>query len=169
MLGAGSESRKDSMAQCSIIRAMQPVPSVLGLVSRRLALSRNRRGLIATERVLALVRVVLALSSLLLIQLDPAAVQPYNQLILALVLFYLASSLWLLFVVYYRAEISPSFSLLTHATDIVWPAVICLFAGGPGGPFFLYFIFALLPAAFRWRMRDPAITTLPLVAATPAA
>src|SRR6266852_1139313 len=100
---------------------MRPVPSVLDLVSHRLALSRNRRGLIVTERVLAAVRLVLALSSLLLVQLDPASVQPYNQLILGLVLFYLASSLWLLFVVNFREEISPRFSLFTHATDILWP------------------------------------------------
>jgi signal transduction histidine kinase len=142
---------------------MRPVPSVLDLVSHRLALTRNRRGLIVTERVLAAVRVVLALSSLLLVQLDPEAVQPYNQLILGLVLFYLATSLWLLFVVNFRAEISPRFSLFTHATDILWPALISLFAGGPSSPFFLYFLFALLAAAFRWGMRETAITTVAVV------
>ncbi len=142
---------------------MRPVPSVLDLVSHPLALPRSRRGLIETERVLAAVRVVLALSSLLLIQLDPAAVQPYNQWILALVLLYLAHSTWLLFVVNFRAEISPRFSFLTHTTDILWPAVISLFAGGPSSPFFLYFIFALLAAAFRWGIRETAITTVAVV------
>jgi signal transduction histidine kinase len=90
-------------------------------------------------------------------------VEPYDQLILALVLLYLAHSAWLLFVVYYRAEISPRFSLFTHATDILWPAVISLFGGGPSSPFFLYFIFALLAAAFRWGMRETAITTVAVV------
>jgi len=142
---------------------MQPVPSVLDLGSRRLALPRNRRGLIGAERVLASFRVVLALSSLLLVQLDPAAVRPYNELVLFLVLFYLASSLWLLFVVHYRAEISPRFSLLAHSTDILWPAAISLLGGGPSSPFFLYFLFALLAAAFRWGMRETAITTVAVV------
>ena len=142
---------------------MQPVPSVLDLGSRRLALPRNRRGLIGAERVLASFRVVLALSSLLLVQLDPAAVRPYNELVLFFLLFYLASSLWLLFVLYYRAEISPRFSLLTHSTDILWPAAISLLGGGPSSPFFLYFIFALLAAAFRWGMRETAITTVAVV------
>jgi signal transduction histidine kinase len=142
---------------------MRPVPSVLDLVSHRLALPRNRRGLIVTERVLASVRVVLALSSLLLTQLDPAAVRPYNQVILALVLLYLAHSAWLLFVVNFRAELSPHFSLFTHATDILWPAVISLFAGGPSSPFFLYFGFAMAAAAFRWGMRETAITTVAVV------
>jgi hypothetical protein len=40
-----------------------------------------------------------------------------------------------------------------HATDVFWPAVISFFTDGPNGPFFLYFIFALLAAAFRWGMR----------------
>src|SRR5579863_674345 len=142
---------------------MRPVPSVLDLVSYRLALPVHRRGLIVTERVLAAVRVVLALSSLLLVQLDPEAVQPYNQLILALVLFYLATSLWLLFVVNVRSQVSARFSVFTHATDILWPAIISLFAGGPSSPFFLYFIFALLAAAFRWGMRETAITTVAVV------
>src|SRR5258706_10628658 len=97
----------DSPTRWSIIHAMRPVPSVLDLVSHRLALTRNRRGLIVTERVLAAVRVVLAFSSLLLVQLAPETVQPYNQLILALVLLYLAHATWLLFVVNFRAEISP--------------------------------------------------------------
>src|ERR1700751_5266816 len=113
---------------------MRPVPSVLDLVSHRLALPRHRSGLIVTERVLAAVRVVLALSSLLLIEIDPASFQPYNQLILGLVLFYLATSLWLLVVVNVRADVSPGFSVLTHATDILWPAGISLFAGGPTSP-----------------------------------
>ena len=143
---------------------MRPVPSVLDLVSHRLALPRNRRGLIGAERVLASFRVVLALSSLLLVQLDPAAFHPYNQLILVLVLVYLATSLWFLFVVNFRAEISPRFSVFTHATDILWPAVISVFAGGPSSPFFLYFIFALLAAAFRWGMRETAITTVAVIA-----
>jgi len=142
---------------------MRPVPSVLDLVSNRLALPQPRRGLIITERVLAGVRVVLALSSLLLVGIDPTSFRPYNQLVLGLVLFYLSTSLWLLFVVNFRGEISPRFSFFTHATDILWPAIISLFAGGPSSPFFLYFGFALAAAAFRWGMRETAITTVAVV------
>jgi len=115
---------------------MRPVPSVLDLVSHRLALPPSRRGLIFTERVLASIRVVLALSSLLLIQLDPAAVRPEGGQVLLLVLLYLATAMWLLLVVQVRSEISPRFSRLAHATDILWPAIISLFTGGPVSPFF---------------------------------
>jgi signal transduction histidine kinase len=142
---------------------MRPVPSVLDLASRRLALPRSARGLIDTERVLAAVRVVLAFSSILLVWFDAQELFPYNELILTLLLLYLAHSVWLLLVVHLRNSVSARFSVLAHATDILWPAVISLFAGGPGSAFFLYFIFALLAAAFRWGMRETCITTVAVV------
>jgi signal transduction histidine kinase len=142
---------------------MRPVPSVLDLASRRLALPRSARGLIDTERVLSAVRVVLAFSSILQVWFDAQELFPYNELILTLLLLYLAHSVWLLLVVHLRNSISARFSLLAHATDILWPAVISLFAGGPGSAFFLYFIFALLAAAFRWGMRETCITTVAVV------
>jgi signal transduction histidine kinase len=142
---------------------MRPVPSVLDLASRRLALPRSARGLIDTERVLAAVRVVLAFSSILLVWFDPYELFPYNELILTLLVLYLAHSVWLLLVVHLRNSVSARFSILAHATDILWPAVISLFAGGPNSAFFLYFIFALLAAAFRWGMRETSITTVAVV------
>ena len=142
---------------------MRPVPSVLDLASRRLALPRSARGLIDTERVLAAVRVVLAFSSILLVWFEPYELFPYNELILTLLILYLAHSVWLLLVVHLRNSVSARFSILAHATDILWPAVISLFAGGPNSAFFLYFIFALLAAAFRWGMRETSITTVAVV------
>src|SRR6266700_4179471 len=145
---------------------MRPVPSVLDLASRRLALPRSRRGLIDTERVLAAVRLVLAVSSLLLVWFKPEDVSGDPALvfyIVILLLAYLGHAIWLLVVVRFRAEVSPRFSVLAHATDILWPAVISLFAGGSNSPFFLYFIFALLAAAFRWGMRETSLTTVAVV------
>ncbi len=145
---------------------MRPVPSVLDLASRRLALPRSRRGLIDTERVLAAVRLVLAVSSLLLVWFKPEDVSHDQGLvfyIVILLLAYLGHSIWLLVVVQFGVEVSPRFSILAHATDILWPAVISLFSGGTNSPFFLYFIFALLAAAFRWGMRETSLTTVAVV------
>ena len=143
---------------------MPPVPSVLDLVSRRLALPRGRRGLIDVERILAAVRLVLALSSLLLLKFDPVEF-PRNGIfpVLVLVLIYLAHSVAMLIVLHVRTEISNRFSLIAHAIDILWPAIISLLAGGPNSAFFLYFIFALLAAAFRWGMRATSLTTVAVV------
>ena len=145
---------------------MRPVPSVLDLASRRLASPRSLRGLVHTERVLATVRLVLAISSLLFIWFDPDAVSRDRTLVSYVVIgliVYLATSVWLLLVVQLRSEVSPAFSRWAHITDILWPAGISIFAGGSNSPFFLYFIFALLAAAFRWGMRETSLTTVAVV------
>jgi signal transduction histidine kinase len=143
---------------------MRPVPSVLDLVSRRLALPRSHSGLIGTERVLAFVRLFLALSSLLLLRLKPQEAFPFNWAV-ALTLVYSAHALGLLVTFWSRRQISPRKLLVVHTLDIVWAAIIGIFAVGAEGPFFLYLIFALLAAALRWGMRETALTTVALVAA----
>ena len=108
---------------------MRPVPSVLDLVSRRLALPRSRSGLIGTERVLAFVRLFLALSSLLLLRLKPQEAFPYNWAV-GLTLVYSAHAMGLLAIFWSRREISPRTLLAVHAIDIVWAAIIGIFAVG---------------------------------------
>ncbi|HTJ86607.1 MAG TPA: histidine kinase [Terriglobales bacterium] len=142
---------------------MPPVPSVLDIISRRFAIPRGRSTLIGVERVLASVRTVLAFSSLLLLWLNPGVAYP-RDVAAILVYLYLAHAIGLLAIVYLRAEISPRFSFLVHSGDILWAAVISLFGGAAENWFFLYFIFALLAAAFRWGMRETAMTTVAVVA-----
>lgn len=142
---------------------MRPVPSVLDLASRRLDLPRSQRGLIDIERVLAAVRVVLALSSIFLVWFDPKNVAPFRDLVIVLLLVYLGHSVWLLLWVRLHQNVSRRFSILVHGADILWPAVISLFSSGTATPFFLYLIFAPLAAAFRWGMRETAITTVAVV------
>jgi signal transduction histidine kinase len=48
--------------------------------------------------------------------------------------------------------------LLVHAGDIVWPAVISIFAEGPRTPFFLFFFFVLAAAAYRWGLWETLAT-----------
>src|SRR5215471_4764154 len=141
---------------------MRPTPSILDVISRRLPSPRNRGGLIGNERVLASARLVLALSSLLLIWVDPAQAHPYQRATAFLIL-YVAHAVALLILMYSRREITPTVSLLVHTADTLWPAVISLFGSGAASPFFLYFIFALLAAAFRWGMRETALTTVAVV------
>src|SRR5947208_14948751 len=101
---------------------MRPVPSVLDLASRRLASPRSPRGLVDTERVLAAVRVVLAISSLLFVWFDPEAVSGNSTLVSYVVVglvFYLATSVWLLLLVQLRSEVAPRFSRWAHISDIL--------------------------------------------------
>ena len=142
---------------------MRTVPSVLDLLSRRLAIPRSSSGLLGTERVLAYVRVVLALSALLLLLLSPEQVSSYGWA-LVFVLLYVGHSGGLLVLLNMRERISPRLPIVIHAIDVVWPAVMSLFATGTINAFFLYFVFALLAAAFRWGMRETALTTVAVIA-----
>jgi signal transduction histidine kinase len=138
------------------------MPSVLDLVTGRLALPRSGGDLLGTERVLASVRVVLALSSLLLLWLDPTQAFPF-ELAVAFLILYLGHSLGLWFVLH-RLNVMPArLPLVAHTADILWPAVIGLFGTGASSPFFLYFVFALLAAAFRWGMRETGMTTVAVI------
>ena len=157
------EYMDSSQSARSIIGAMRPMPAILDLFGARLAVPRDLHDLTGTERVLASVRVVLALSLCLHVGLNPAAVHPYA-LAYSFVLLYLGQAVALLAVVQFRERVSARFSLLSHVADVLWPAVISLFGNGAGSPFFLYFIFALLAAALRWGMRETALTTIAVIA-----
>ncbi len=147
-----------------VASSIMPGMRISDFVSRSLALpGSSPRGLIQTERVLAVVRVLLVFCSLLLRHLSPKELFPYNEWAYAVLALYFAHSIGLLFIVQWRTAISSRFSVLAHASDILWPATISLFAGGLNSPFFLYFIFALLAAAFRWGMRATSLTTVAVV------
>jgi len=70
-----------------------------------------------------------------------------------------------LVVLRFSPQVTPGFSLLVHVADIFWPAVISVSTGGPNSPFFLYFIFALLAAGFRWECAEALFTTAAAIAA----
>jgi signal transduction histidine kinase len=49
-----------------------------------------------------------------------------------------------------RQESTAPFRLLVHGADVVWPALISIFGTGQANPFFLFFVFVLAAAAYRW-------------------
>jgi hypothetical protein len=134
----------------------------------RLALQPASEELIEVERVLAAARVALAVSSLFAIRLSSApAFQPafqYDGLVQFLLLLYSGHAIALFVLVYLRRSVSSRFTRVVHAGDVLWPAVICLFTNGLASPFFLFFIFASLAAAFRWGMRQALLTMLAALA-----
>ncbi len=101
------------------------------------------------ERVLATGRTFLAITALVAIYLDPA--QPrYATAAYALLVGYLAYSSIVLLMFRSRTRFEPALRRLVHAADIFWPTVITLFTEGPSSPYYLFFIFVLLAAAYRW-------------------
>ena len=102
------------------------------------------------ERVLAVARAFLAVSAFVGIYLDPTEPSRYASLAYGLLAVYVVHSavIWVLLQI--RRESTPGFRLIVHAIDVLWPALISFFTTGPNSPFFLFNVFVLLAAAYRW-------------------
>src|SRR5579864_444889 len=101
------------------------------------------------ERWLATARVFLAVSTLVAIRMEPTALG-HSWAAYGLFVFYLANGILILMLLRRRQRSTASFRFLVHAGDVVWPALISIFAEGPRSPFFLFFVFVLAAAAYRW-------------------
>jgi signal transduction histidine kinase len=103
------------------------------------------------ERWLATARVFLAVSTLVAIRMDPTELG-HSWAAYGLFVFYLANGILIIMLLRRRQRSTAAFRLLVHAGDVVWPAVISIFAEGPRTPFFLFFFFVLAAAAYRWAL-----------------
>jgi signal transduction histidine kinase len=101
------------------------------------------------ERWLATARVFLAGTTLVAIWLDPTELG-HSWAAYGLFVFYLANGILILMLLRRRQRSTPAFRFFVHVGDIVWPALISIFAEGPRTPFFLFFFFVLAAAAYRW-------------------
>jgi len=101
------------------------------------------------ERWLATARVFLAASTLLALRMDPTELG-HSWAAYGLFVFYLANGILIMMLLRRRQQSTAAFRLLVHAGDLVWPALISVFAEGPRTPFFLFFFFVLAAAAYRW-------------------
>ena len=101
------------------------------------------------ERWLATARVFLAVSALAAIYMDPTQLG-HAPIAYALLGLYLIHGVLVMTLLRRRQTSTVAFRLLVHGADIVWPAMISVFAEGPRSPFFLFFFFVLVAAAYRW-------------------
>ena len=115
------------------------------------------------ERWLASARVFLAISALVAIWMDPSELG-YSRWAYWILGLYIVHGVVVMLLVRFRKESTPSFRLLVHAADIVWPVLVTLFATGQGGPFFLVFVFVLGASAYRWGLRETFGTAIATVA-----
>jgi signal transduction histidine kinase len=115
------------------------------------------------ERWLASARVFLAVSALVAVWMDPAIIH-YSIWAFGLLAFYIAQGMIIIIFLRRRQRSTPSFRLLVHTGDIIWPAVISIFAAGGSNPFFLFFVFVLAAAAYRWGLWETLGTAVAAVA-----
>jgi signal transduction histidine kinase len=102
------------------------------------------------ESVLAFSRVFLAAMSLLAWRVRPAGGASFYHLGLLLLGGYTVHSLVLLAFLQRARPPGRKLVLWAQASDIVWPSLLCLFTDPPNSVFFIFFLFAMIAAAFRW-------------------
>ena len=113
------------------------------------------------ERLLATARVLLAISAIVAILLDPGEIRP-SVWASGLLTFYLAQSFLILVLLRRRQQSTVSFRLFVHGADILWPALISTFASARN-PFSLLFVFVLAAAAYRWGLLETVGTAISAV------
>jgi signal transduction histidine kinase len=114
------------------------------------------------ERWLATARVSLALASLVAIWMDPAEIR-YSLWAYGLLAFYIIQGVFIIIFLRRRQESTANFRLLVHSADVVWPGLISAFAIGQDNPFFLFFVFVLAGAAYRWGLWETVGTAVAAV------
>ncbi len=112
------------------------------------------------EHVLATVRLVLAVSALVAIYYDPTEPSRYAVLAYALLILYVVYAISVYVAIRGSAALSGRELVVIHGVDILFPGIISLFTEGPNSPFFLFFGFVLLAAAYRWGLNKTLVTGL---------
>ena len=112
------------------------------------------------ERVLAISRVALGLTALIVDFIHPLAPDPYNQLLILLLVMYCVQNLGFLIWMVMNPDVGKSFVKVMQASDVLWPIVLCLFADPPSSLVFVFFLFALMTTAYRFGMYETLFTGL---------
>jgi signal transduction histidine kinase len=103
-----------------------------------------------TERWLATARVALTIAAVLALWMEPERGFAYSRWLYWLLFVYFVNAVVVLLLVRFRPHSTRAFRLVVHAVDIVWPVLISMFAPAQHGPFFLFFVFVMAAAAYRW-------------------
>ena len=105
-----------------------------------------------TERWLATSRVALTIAALVTLWMEPVRGLVYSRTLYWLLIVYFVHAVVVMLLVRFRPQSTRAFRLVVHTLDIVWPALIAIFAPAQGGPFFLFFVFVMAAAAYRWAL-----------------
>ncbi|MBZ5628967.1 MAG: sensor histidine kinase [Acidobacteriia bacterium] len=146
------------MTQSGSMFALGNTPRFLTRLGAPVDLDERRR----VERVLASARVLLAGAGLLAVYMDPTEPSRYANVAYAVLISYLVYSAVVWVMLNRSAATVPSFPWI-HLLDLTFPAVVTLFSEGPNSAFFLYFVFVLTAAAFRWGFIETFATAVATV------
>ena len=112
----------------------------------------------ADAQMVGRMRMVLAVSVLLAVFIDPSGLSSANGFTWLVFFGYLFHSI----VIYVYSMLDRPFSqsMLIHRLDVLWFALIVIFTGGVNSFFFLFFFFAILTSSFRWGFEEGAKVTI---------
>jgi signal transduction histidine kinase len=110
------------------------------------------------ERNLAAGRAFLATSALVAIYFDPTEPARFAALVYTLLAVYALYSIVLLWAVRRSPRLALRASVVMHGVDLGWASALTFFSEGPASPFFLFFLFVVLAAAYRWGFRETLAT-----------
>jgi len=116
------------------------------------------------ERVLAVGRAFLTVTGLIAIYLDPTEPTRLQGITYSVLLAYALYSLAVLAYVHGSVRLSSRHGHLLHGLDILWTSALTFVSAGPVSPFFLFFLFVVLAAAYRGGFRETAGTAAIVVA-----
>ncbi len=114
------------------------------------------------ERILASGRVFLACAALVAISLDSTEPARYANVAYTLLIGYAIYSFAVVGLMNRASTVADKVPWI-HALDLLVPAVITLFTEGPNSAFFLFFVFVLTAAAFRWGLMETFGTSVAVV------
>ena len=117
-----------------------------------------------TERWLATARVALSIAAVFAAWWEPARDTAYSVWMYLLLLLYLVHGVVVMLLLRFRPQSTRNFRLVVHSVDIVWPVVISMFTTTQRGPFFLFFVFVMVAAAYRWGLWETVGTAAAAVA-----
>jgi signal transduction histidine kinase len=90
--------------------------------------------------------------------LDPEEVRsPWAYALLG---FYIAHAAAILILLRSPQQSSTPLRLMVHCVDVLWPALISAYTIGQNNPFFLFFVFVLAAAAYRWGLWETLMTAI---------
>ena len=112
------------------------------------------------ERVLAVGRAFLTVTGLIAIYLDPTEPARLREVTYGVLFAYAVFSLAVLAFLNSTARVRPMHGHVLHGLDILWTSALTFVSEGPVSPFFLFFLFVVLAAAYRWGFRGTAGTAV---------
>lgn len=113
---------------------------------------------VRTERVIAVGRAFLTVTGLVAIYFDPTEPRRLQTITYGVLMGYAAYGVLVMYLVYGASQLSQRQIRTLHAVDILWTSVLTFVSEGPVSPFFLFFLFVVLAAAFRWALKETLMT-----------